>query len=691
MRRKFRIEFISIVIFFLVLISCQPSRQIIKTSIASPDGKIELTFQLSNGVPHYQINRENRLIVKPSKMGFVLKDAPPLNANFTIAQTHQSSFDETWTQTWGEVKNVRNHYNELKIELIEQLEKARRLTIVFRVFNDGIGFRYEFPEQENLKEFQIMDEQTEFAMADDQQVWWIPTYRKDRYEYLFTKSPISQIDTVHTPLTIETTDGLYLCIHEADLTDNAAMTLIGEDDFRLRCDLVPWSDGVKVKASTPFRSPWRTIQMAETPGELITSYLILNLNEPNKLGDVSWVKPAKYVGIWWGMHIGTFTWGSGPSHGATTANARRYIDFAAENGFDAVLIEGWNTGWDGDWIQNGHLFNFTQAHPDFDIAEVTRYATSKGVKIIGHHETAADIGNYERQMDAAFQFYKNYGIDMIKTGYVGDNVRSSMGTNEWHHGQYMVRHYRKVLEKAAEYKIMLDVHEPIKDTGERRTYPNMMSREGARGQEWNAWDPEGGNPVDYLTILPFTRMLSGPMDYTPGIFDLEFKQAGRPNNRVHGTLTKELAIYVVLYSPLQMAADLIENYENQPAFQFIKDVPVDWEDTRVLHGKIGDYITVVRKDRHSEDWYLGSITDEHARELPAPFSFLPDGKKYVAEIYADAAEANWQTNPYAIEMQKTLVDHNTVYKIQLAAGGGQAIRLRPASAEELNSIPMYIP
>ena len=673
--------FILMTLFSVSLLSCQPENNFNQASLTSPDGRITLAFKLEQGNPLYQINYDQRIILKPSKMGFILRDTAPLNADFKIVQQQVTSFDETWTQPWGEVKTIRNHYNELRIDLIEQSEPERKLNIIFRAFDDGVAFRYEFPEQEFLKEFQIMNEQTEFAMADDQQVWWIPTYRKDRYEYLFTKSPISQIDTVHTPLTIETSDGLYLAIHEADLTDYAAMTLVGENDFRLRCDLVPWSDGVKVKASTPCRTPWRTIQIAETPGGLITSYLILNLNESNKLGDVSWVKPGKYVGIWWGMHLGTFSWESGPIHGATTANARHYIDFAAEHGFDAVLIEGWNTGWDGDWIQNGRLFNFTQPYPDFDIAEVTRYAASKGVEIIGHHETAADIGNYEKQMEAAFQFYKSYGIDAIKTGYVGDDVISSMGTTEWHHGQYMVRHYRKVVEKAAEYKIMLDVHEPIKDTGERRTYPNMMSREGARGQEWNAWDPAGGNPVDYLTILPFTRMLAGPMDYTPGIFDLEFKQAGRPDNRVHGTLAKELAIYVVLYSPLQMAADLVENYRDQPALQFVKDVPVDWEETRVLHGKIGDYITVVRKDRNSDDWYLGSITDENPRDLEAALSFLPAGKKYLAEIYADAAETDWKSNPRAIDIRKLLVDQNTRYRIRLAAGGGQAVRLRPATEE----------
>jgi alpha-glucosidase len=683
------IRFLSFVLILYIALSGFAKKVMAENRISSPDGRIEIFFQLKDSVPYYNVNRDGEPVILSSKMGFLLKDAPALDKNFSIEKTEQNSFNETWEQPWGEVRFINNHYNELCVQLKEKNKTPRYMTIIFRAYNDGIGFRYEFPQQKNLADFNIMDELTEFAMPADGNVWWIPAFRGNRYEYLFTKSPISDIDTVHTPLTMETRQGLYLSFHEANLTDYASMTLSGSDDFKLRCVLIPWSDGIKVKASTPFKTPWRTVQIAEKPGNLITSYLILNLNDPNKLGDVSWITSGKYVGIWWGMHIDKYTWGSGEKHGATTENAKRYIDFAAKYGFIGVLIEGWNIGWDGNWIQNGSLFNFTTPYPDFDIKEVTRYAASKGVKIIGHHETGADIANYERQMEDAFKYYKSMGIDMIKTGYVGTRVHSTMGTTEWHHGQYMVEHYRKVVELAAKYKIMLDVHEPIKDTGIRRTYPNMMTREGARGQEYNAWSQDGGNPLDYLTIIPFTRCLAGPFDYTPGIFDLTLKSADRPNNRVRGTLAKELAIYVVVYSPLVMAADLIENYQDQPAFKFIVDVPTDWSETRVLDGNIGDYITVVRKDSKSDDWYLGSITDENGRKLEAPLSFLDSGKIYVAEIYADAADTNWKDNPLAINMQKALVNQQTTLQLRLAPGGGQAVRIHPAIEEDLKQIPDY--
>jgi alpha-glucosidase len=430
------------------------------------------------------------------------------------------------------------------------------------------------------------------------------------------------------------------------------------------------------------KTPWRTIQITDTPGGLITSYLILNLNEPNKLGDVSWIKPGKYVGIWWEMHLGISTWASGDKHGATTANAKRYIDFAAKYGFDGVLVEGWNLGWDGDWMQNSELFKFTTPYPDFDIDEVTRYAKQKDVRLIGHHETSGGILNYEQQMIDAFTFYKRLGVDAIKTGYVaqGQGIKRIDADNkeqrEWHHGQYMVRHYRKVVEEAAKHRIMLDVHEPIKATGIRRTFPNMMTREGARGQEYNAAWSKGNNPPEHTTIIPFTRGLAGPFDFTPGIFDIKNSKV-ETKNQVPTTLAKQLALYVVLYSPLHMAADLPDNYGTRPEpFQFIVDVPTDWQDTRVLHARIGDYVTIVRKDRNSEDWYLGSITDELGRVLEAPLHFLSPGKKYVAEIYKDGAEADWQRNPYDIEITKALVDNTSSLTLRLAPGGGQAIRFK---------------
>jgi alpha-glucosidase len=494
---------------------------------------------------------------------------------------------------------------------------------------------------------------------------------------------------------MQTADNLYLTIHEASLLNYSSMTLMGSKGNTLKADLVPWFDGVKVKGTTPLQTPWRTIQIAHEPGDLITSYLILNLNEPSQLVDTSWIHPGKYVGIWWEMHLERSTWGSGDRHGATTENTMRYIDFAAENGFDGVLVEGWNVGWDGNWINNGDRFSFTEAYPDFDLEAVTAYAAAKGVWLIGHHETATGIDNYEEQMADAFALYEALGVDTIKTGYVGygqgikRRVDGDIQGLEWHHGQFMVEHYQRVVETAAQYHIMINAHEPIKDTGLRRTFPNFLTREGARGQEYNAWSEDGGNPVDYATVLPFTRLLAGPMDYTPGIFDILLEE--RPNNRINHTLAQELALYVLFYSPLQMAADLPENYEGQPAFQFIRDVPVDWQDTQVLHTQIGDFVTIVRQDRNSEDWYLGSATDENGRTLATPLTFLTADQTYVAEIYADAAAADWETNPLALTIEQVLVDSKTIINLELAPGGGQAIRFHPAIAQEMESIAPYQP
>lgn len=669
-----------------------------EVSISSPDGELEVTFMLRAGVPYYQVGYLGEEIIKWSKLGIVFKEGEPLNQNLVMGGSEERVFDETWSQPWGEVKEIRNDYHELRVNLVGMGEEGRQMDVVFRVYDDGVGFRYEWPEQDYLSEFEIMDEETEFVFTDDHEAWWIPAYRDNRYEFLYQRSPISSLTTrtVHTPLTIETTEGLFVSIHEANLTDYASMTLAGEENHTLASDLVPWSDGVKVKAVTPHQSPWRTIQVAEEAGDLLTSYLILNLNEPNKLTDLSWIKPQKYVGIWWAMHIGKWTWGSGNIHGATTEHAKDYIDFAAKYDFPGVLVEGWNVGWDGDWTRNGELFNFTTPYDDFDIEEVSAYAAANGVKLIGHHETGAGVQNYERQLEEAFAYYQKLGIDTVKTGYVGwgrgiarFDEEGKYAGNEWHHGQYMVRHYRQVVETAAKYQIMLNVHEPIKDTGIRRTYPNMMTREGARGQEYNAWD-DGGNPPEHTTILPFTRMLAGPFDFTPGIFDLLFDKF-RPRNRVNTTLAKQLALYLVIYSPLHMAADLPENYDGHPALQFILDVPVDWQETNVLHAQIGDYITIARQDRNSETWYIGSITDEEERHLSAPLTFLEPDQNYVAEIYADATDADWESNPLAIEIYQALVDHNTTLQLNLAPSGGQAIRIRAATEEESKQIPAYDP
>jgi alpha-glucosidase len=570
------------------------------------------------------------------------------------------------------------------VSLAETSPLARRFDVVIRAFNDGVGFRYEIPSQPNLGEFQIQEELTEFALADDAKSWWIPSNRPrlDRSEMLYSSSPVSLIDSVQTPLTMATRDGkTVLAIHEANLVDYARMNIRGGrmENRTLHAALAPWVDGVKVRGHTPFVTPWRTIQLADRMADLAPSVIGLNLNPPSVIANTSWIKPMKYVGIWWGMHINTMTWSSGPKHGATTANAKRYIDFAAANGLGGVLVEGWNTGWDGDWIQNRNAFSFTKAYPDYDLAEVARYAHSKGIHLIVHNETSGGIANYERQMDSAFALYHSLGLDAIKTGYVTDTA----GGGQSHHGQFMVNHYRHVIEEAAKYGIMVDAHEPIHDTGERRTYPNMMSREGARGQEYNAWGAEGGNPPEHETNLFFTRMLAGPMDFTPGIFDILIERGtGRPRrsdeSRVRTTLAKQLALYVVLYSPLQMAADLPENYDKQPAFQFIRDVAVDWDTTRVIDGRIGDYVIVARKERGGPDWFLGAITDEEARTFDVPLSFLTKGKNYVAEIYADGPGANWLTNPLPVAISKRAVTSASVLHVVLAPGGGQAVRIRPA-------------
>ncbi|HEY9048974.1 MAG TPA: glycoside hydrolase family 97 protein [Ohtaekwangia sp.] len=633
--------------------------------VYSPNHTIKVQLLLQQGVPFYNVQRNDQPVIANSRLGFSLKDIPALEKDFKVIASKPSSFDETWTQPWGEVKNIRNQYNSLTVVLQEQSGLKRKLQVEFRVYNDGIGFRYEIPQQPNLKDFVIMDELTEFAIARDMDAWWIPAYSDDMdSECLFHKNNVTALSQkMHTPLTLESND-LYLSIHEAALIDYASMTLFNNGNKTLKCDLVPWANGDRVVASAPMKTPWRTIQIADKPGDLITSYLILNLNEPNKLGDVSWIKPGKYNGIWWGMHIKTHTWEGGPNHGATTANMKEQIDFASKHHLSSVLAEGWNEGWEGDWTVSGN-FNFTKPYPDYDIAEISRYAKSKNIGLIAHHETGGNIANYERQLEDAFKFCAQYDIHRLKTGYV--NRRPA---GERHQGQFMVRHYHKVMETAARYKVMLDVHEPIKDTGLRRTYPNMMTREGARGTEYEAWSD--GNPPAHTTILPFTRCLGGPLDYTPGIFDIQFKTEG--TFRVHTTLAKQLALYVVIYSPLQMAADLPKNYEGKPALKFIEDVPTDWEETRVLQAEIGKYVTIARKDRNSADWFLGSITNEDERVVDISLDFLSPGKKYIAEIYQDGVGADVTTNPLPLDILTQDVTKASVLKLKLAKGGGTAIR-----------------
>jgi alpha-glucosidase len=651
--------------------------------VASPDGRNAAEVHVRDGRLFYSVARDGRTIIAPSLLGFEFRNAPPLLDSLRITGVTRAARDETWTQPWGEVAQVRDHHNEVRIAVVETAAPSRRFDVVFRAFDDGIGFRYEVPAQPSLGYFELQEELTEFALADDARAWWIPSNRPrlDRSEMLYSVSPMSLLDSVQTPLTMRTAAGTFVVLHEAHLVDYARLNVAARrhmEDRVLRAALAPLADGVKVRGRTPFSTPWRTIQLADREADLVPSVLGLNLNPPNALGDVSWVRPMKYIGIWWGMHINTMTWGSGPRHGATTANAKRYIDFAAANGIDGVLVEGWNLGWDGDWIANSHLFSFTQQHPSYDLREVAAYARQRGVRLIMHNETSGGITNYEDQMEEAYRLYQSLGIDAIKSGYVADGYQ---GHSHW--SQFRVRHDRRTIETAARYGISLNVHEPLHDTGERRTWPNMMTREGARGQEYNAWGGDGGNPPEHESILFFTRLLAGPMDFTPGIFDILLSSAddgprSPEQARVRTTLAKQLALYVVIYSPMQMAADLIENYVNQPAFQFIRDVAVDWEQTRVLDARIGDHVVVARQERNGEDWYIGAITDEEPRTVEVPLSFLPAGRSYVAEVYADGADAHWLTNPLPITISRQTVDADTRLSIRMAPGGGQAIRLTPA-------------
>ena len=654
--------------------------------VTSPNGRTEVTVTLRDGHLFYAVQRDGRAIVLPSRLGFTLRGAAPLGDGLRLVDTTRASVDVTWMQPWGEVTRVRDNHRELRVKVAEAGRAEREFVVVFRVFDDGLGFRYELPQQPNLSEFEISDELTEFVMADNAKAWWIPGNRKamDRYEFLYASSPVSMLDTVRTPLTMEMQGGPVVVLHEADLADYAAMDLarVGERTFRPA--LAAWADGVKVRGHTPFLTPWRTIQIADRAVDLVPSVLGLNLNPPSRIADTRWITPMTYDGIWWGMHAGLYTWPSGPKHGATTENAKRYIDFAAANKLGGTLVEGWNVGWDGDWIgTHGSDFSFTQPYPDYDLRGVAAYAKSKGVSLIVHNETAMGIANYESQLDSAFALYRALGVTAIKTGYVNDKTAEGHA----HTGQYMVRHHRRVIETAARYGITVNAHEPIMDTGERRTWPNMLSREGSRGQEYNAGGPDGGNPPEHETILFFTRLLAGPMDYTPGIFDIMLKRpTGTPRTpdqpRVRTTLAKQLADYVVLYSPLQMAADVIENYADQPAFQFVRDVAVDWDTTRVLDGRIGDYVLVARKQRGAENWFVGAVTDELARTFVITTSFLTPGRRYVAEIYADGPGADWLTNPQSITIGSRIVTSTSTMRLALAAGGGEAIRFRPARAGE---------
>ena len=655
------------------------------TARASSPGGV-LTVEVStdgDGRPTYAVSRLGRPVVLPSWLGLLLTDAPKLERGLTMTAAAPVIVDDTWEQPWGERRFIRNHYSEWRIGFAERSGLARRFDVVFRLYDDGIGFRYDIPEQPVLTTVRIAAELTEFNLAEAGTAWWIPAWEWNREEYLYNRTPIDAVASAQTPMTVRNDSGLHVSIHEAALIDYAGMNLRRAEGRKFRAQLTPGLTNAAVVREAPFTSPWRTLQISDTAAGLVESSLILNLNAPNAIGDVSWFKPMKYVGVWWEMHLDLKTWNAGPRHGATNENTRRHIDFAADNGFGGVLVEGWNVGWDGDWFGNGWDYSFTRPYPDFDLEGLAAYARGRGVQLIGHHETGGNAFHYEQQMQAAFDLDRRLGITTVKTGYVADaggaRVTGPDGqpTFAWHESQAMSRHHLAVVREAAERHVAINAHEPFKDTGLRRTYPNMISREGARGTEFSAWG-QPGNPPEHEVNLVFTRLLAGPMDYTPGIFGM----VTRAPDGIATTWAKQLALYVTIYSPIQMAADLLDNYEANPGpFQFIKDVAVDWDDTRVLNGEVGDFVTIARKERGTREWFLGSITDENPRVLQASLSFLEPGVRYRAEIYRDGPNADWRDGDgrsrtdIVIEQQE--VTSAETLTLRLAPGGGQAIRFVP--------------
>ncbi len=709
-KNLFQLALVLSVLFLNLSCSNQAKSNLRNVTISSPNDVNTFYVNLNeyNSLV-YSIQHEGAIVVEPSEMGiFEFKDQPALGNRLEILSVEQKEVQDDWEMQWGEQREVINRYTQAIIHVQEFEGLKRQFDVIVRVFDDGAGFRYHLKPWQNTDEVIITDERSQFNFAGDNDVWWIPG-DWDIYEHKYNHTKLSTVDAtskrnhpnlaqthipenaVATPVTMKTPEGVYISIHEAALENYPGMTLIVDNDnYDLESELVGSErTGYKAKINLPFDTPWRTIQIADEAGGLIESRLIENLNEPNKLGDVSWFRPMKYVGIWWEMHLGKSTWDmeatqdmntfstlgkeqTSTKHGATTENAKKYIDFAAKNGIKGVLIEGWNTGWD-HWIgfeDREGVFDFVTPYADFDIDEVNRYAKEHGVEIIMHHETSAAPRTYEEQLDSAYSLMQKYGQHSVKTGYVGPIIPNG----EYHHGQWMVNHYNRVLHKAADYQIAINAHEPIKPTGLRRTYPNMISNEGLRGQEFNAWATDGGNPPSHLPTVAFTRMLAGPIDFTPGIFNIKLDPY-KPENQVNTTLAQQLATYVVIYSPIQMAADLPENYEGQPAFQFIRDVGVDWEQSKVLNGEVGEYVTIAREERGTGDWFVGGMTNEDGRELTISFDFLPEGENYKATFYEDAPDAHWDKNPTAIAISSETVNHDSVKNIKLAPGGGFAISL----------------
>jgi alpha-glucosidase len=664
----------------LILLGARAASAAAET-IASPSGALQFSVDVNGeGRPDWSLSRNGVPVIGKSRLGFILADAPKLERNLEIVAADRSSSDTRWEQPWGERRFVTDRHSELTVTFREKTPLKRLMRLRVRLFDDGLGFRVEFPEQPNLKTARIVEELTEFDVAEPGTAWWIPGGEWNRYEYLYNRTPITEVAQAHTPITMRTASGLHLAIHEAALVDYAGMWLRRVEGQRFKARLSPSGTGPAVVRDLPFATPWRVLLVgADAPALTHASDIILNLNEPNRLPDIGqWFRPHKYVGVWWEMHLETASWATGPKLGATTANTRRYIDFAARHGFRSVLVEGWNPGWDGDWFATGHDFDFTKPTPHFDLEGLSRHARQKGVRIMGHHETAGNIKVYEAQLSQALDLYQRNGVDSVKTGYVADagGIQAPDGSFQWHDGQVMSRHHLKVVEEAAMRRIAVNPHEPIKDTGLRRTWPNWVSREGARGMEYNAWgDPK--NPPRHEIELIFTRMLAGPMDYTPGILSL----TGRGGTPIPSTMARQLALYVLLYSPIQMAADLPENYaKHSKAFQFIRQVPADWAETRMLGGAVGEYAVIARKDRNSEDWYIGAGTDEAARSLEIALDFLEPGRRYEAQIYADGEGADFRTNGRSnLRISTRVVGATDRLALKLAPGGGQAIRFRALS------------
>lgn len=686
----------------LLVLQCRAQDKAISVNME----RVTLAFQVDqNGKPMYQVDYNGQPVILSSTLGFSLDRDSLFYKNFRLTGVENRAVDESWQPAWGEVHTIRNHYREAKLHL--QHASGLLLDIVFRVFADGVGFRYEFPKQAGLKYFIVTNELTQFRLSGDHAAFWIPG-DFDSNEYSYTHSRLSEIDNrpvvaaatdiavrtvpdpdaVQTPLMMKTVNGLYINIHEAALLNYPAMQLhVDKAGYALSSSLVPDPIGNKAYLHAPAHTPWRTIIISDKAADILASKMILNLNEPSVVANTSWIRPMKFVGVWWELQTGKSTWNYSDfpdsldknnrmipngRHGANTANVKRYIDFAAKNNLQAVLVEGWNTGWEdwfGNWKEN--VFDFVTPYPDFDVKSITDYARKKGIVLIMHNETSGSATNYDRQLDTAFRFMKRFGYPAVKTGYVGRIIPRG----EHHDGQWMVNHYERVLQKGLQYRISIDAHEPPRPTGLHRTYPNFMASEAGRGNEYHAFS--NGNNPDHETILPFTRLMGGPMDYTPGIFKLKGYASYAPGRSVHSTLAKQLALYVTLYSPLQMAADLPENYEARPdAFRFIRDVPVDWDDTRIIEAEPGDYITIARKEKGGYSWYIGAITDENSRIATIPLNFLGNQKRYQATIYKDAADADWQTNPEAYAIETIPVQSSTVLKIKLAPGGGCAIRVK---------------